>query len=94
MLSQPALHSLMLVGCVVVADQVDLLVGRYCLIDHAQELQPLLVAVFLLTQAEDLAVGDIQRRKQGGRAVAFEIMRQGFAAALLEGKPGWVRSNV
>jgi hypothetical protein len=27
------------------------------------------VAVLLLGQAVDLAVGDIQRRKQGGRAV-------------------------
>lgn len=50
--------------------------------------------MFLLTQPEDFAVCDIQCCKQGGRAVAFEIMRQGFAAALLEGKPGWVRSNV
>ena len=69
MLCQPALHTLMLVGRVVVADQIDFLFGRNGLIDHAQKSQPLLVAVLLLGQAVDLAVGDIQRRKQGGRAV-------------------------
>ena len=46
---QPALDSGMFVGRVVVADQVDFLVGRYRLIDHAQELQPFLMSVFLLT---------------------------------------------
>ena len=57
---QPALHSFMLVGRVVVADQIDFLVGRHGLIDQTQKLEPLLMPVFLLAQAEDLAVGNIQ----------------------------------
>jgi hypothetical protein len=52
---QPALNPCMFVRGVVIADQIDFLVGRYRLIDHAQELQPFLMAVFLLTQAQDLA---------------------------------------
>ena len=46
---QPAFDSSVFVSRVVVADQVDFLVSRYRLIDHAQELQPLLMPVLLLT---------------------------------------------
>jgi hypothetical protein len=42
------LHSFMLVSRVVIADQVDFFVCGDGLIDHAQELQPLLMAVLLL----------------------------------------------
>jgi len=48
MLFQPALNLFMLVGRVVVADQVDFLFGGNGLIDLAQKLQPLLMTVFLL----------------------------------------------
>ena len=60
---------------------VYILVGWHGLIDHAQEPQPLLMSVFLLTQSEDLAVGDIQRGKQGGCAVALVVGRHGCATA-------------
>ena len=46
--AQPALHSLMLVGGVVVADQVDVFACGYGPVDHAQEPQPLLMTVLLL----------------------------------------------
>ncbi len=46
---EPALDSGMFVSRVVVADQVDFLLGRYRFIDHAQELEPFLMPVFLLT---------------------------------------------
>ena len=49
---QPALHLFMFVRRVVIADQIDFLVGSNGLIDHAQELQPLLMTVFLLAQAK------------------------------------------
>jgi len=85
---QPAFDSGMFVGRVVVADQVDFLVGRYRLIDHAQEPKLFLMAVFLLAQAEDLAIGGVQRGEQGGRAVALVIVGHGCAAALLHGQAG------
>ena len=43
---QPALHSFMFVGGVVIADQVDFFAGGYRLIDHAQKPQPLLMRCF------------------------------------------------
>src|ERR1035441_4690876 len=42
---QPALDARMFVRRVVVADQVDFLPCRDCLIDHAQEAKPLLMAM-------------------------------------------------
>lgn len=56
---QPALNTRMLVGRVVIADQINLLAGRDRLIDHAQKLQPFLMAVHLLAQAEYFAVGGV-----------------------------------
>ena len=73
-------------GLVVVVDQLDFLFRRNSLIDYAQKLQPLLMAMFLLARSEELAISDIQRRKRGGLAVALVIVRHGLAAALLEGK--------
>jgi hypothetical protein len=87
-LFQPALHPFLLVRRVVVADQIDLLVGRNSLIDHAQKPQPLLMTVFLLAQAKDLAAGDIQRSEQGGCAVALVVMGHRLAAAFLESQAG------
>lgn len=47
-LLQPALYVFVFVGRVVIADQVDFLASRHCLIDHAQEAKPLLMPVLLL----------------------------------------------
>jgi len=54
---QPALDSFMLCRGVVVADQINVFVCGDGLIDHAQEAQPLLMAVLLLAQTVDLAIG-------------------------------------
>ncbi len=48
MTDQPALYAFMLVGRVVVADQVDLLAFGNGLVDQTQELQPLLMSMPLL----------------------------------------------
>lgn len=72
---QPALHFGVLMGGVVIADQVQLSVGRNGLVNQAEKLEPFLMAMPLLTKAKDLAVGRIQRGKQSGRAVALVIMR-------------------
>src|ERR1035441_1529819 len=73
----------MFVGRVVIADQIYFLVCGYGLIDQAQELEPLLMAVLLLAQAVDLAIGGVERGEQGGCAVPFVVMRHGGAATLL-----------
>ena len=62
--SKPTLDTRMLVRGVVVADDVDLLVGIDRLIDPTQELQPLLMAMALLAQTIDLAGSRVERRKE------------------------------
>src|ERR1019366_6717571 len=87
-LLQPALYVFVLVRRVVIADQVDLLAGRHGLIDHTQEAEPLLMPVLLLAQAEDLAIGGVERSKQGRRSIALIVVRHGGAAALLHRQTG------
>jgi len=88
MASHPALHPFMFVGCVIVADDVDLLFARDGLVDQAQELQPLVMTVALLAQVVDLAGGGVESGEQHGCAIALVIVRHGLAAPLLEGKTG------
>ena len=52
---EPALHTGMLVGRVVVADEINLLFCGDGLIHHTQEVQPFLMAVSLLAQAVDFS---------------------------------------
>ena len=85
---QPALHFGVLMGGVVIADQVKLPVGRDGLVDEAEKLEPLLVAMPLLAQAKDLAVGGIQSGEQGGRAVAFVVVGHSGAASALQRQAG------
>src|SRR5260370_37828518 len=54
-LLQPELYVFVFVRRVVIADQVDFLSSRHCLIDHTQEAEPLLMPVLLLAQAEGAA---------------------------------------
>jgi len=81
-LFEPALHVFMFVRCIVVTDKVNLFVSGNCLIDHAQEAKPFLMAMLLLTQAEDLAISRVESGEQGGRAVALVVKRHGGATAL------------
>lgn len=88
---QPAIYPFMLVGRVVVADRVDVLALGNSLVDQAPELEPLLMAVALLTQAKEFAVERVERSKQCRRAVALVVVRHGLAAPLLQGQP-WLSS--
>ena len=54
MASEPALHLRMFVRRVVVDDHVDLLASRDHIIDHAQELQPFLMAVPVVAHGDHL----------------------------------------
>ena len=69
-------------------------VGRNELVDQAEKLEPFLVAMPLLAQAKDFAVGRIQRGKQSGRTVSFVVMRRGGAASELQRQagPGTIQS--
>ncbi len=77
----------MLVHGVVVGDQMQRLVFGCLTIDLAQELQPLGVAMALLTLGDDLAVEHVERGKQRGRTIALVVMRHRGGAALLQWQP-------
>ena len=84
----------MLVGAVVIADDMDLFVSRHGLVDQAQELQPFVMAMALLTEVIDLAGSSVQRRKQGSGSVAFVVVGHGLCPRpFFIGRPGWVRSR-
>ena len=70
MLFEPRLNVGMLVGGVVVADEMEVFVLRGFPVDLAQELQPLGVAVALGTARDHRTIQGAHRREQGGRAVS------------------------
>ena len=85
---QPALDLGVLMRGVVVPDQVELPIQGDGLVDQEEKLEPFLMAMPLLAQAEDFAVGRLQRGKQSGRAVAFVVVRHGGPASALPWRAG------
>jgi hypothetical protein len=83
---QPCLHSSMLVGAVVVADQVHIEVLRDIGLDVAQEGQELLVAMLGLALREHGAIGDVQGCKQRGGAMADVVVRDALDIAQAHGQ--------
>ena len=88
MASEPALHLRMLVGRVVVHDHVDLFTSRDHIIDHAQELQPFLMAVPVVAHRNHLAFERVEGGEQRGRAIALVVVGHGSAAAFLHRQAG------
>ena len=83
-LCQPGLHAGMLVRGIVVADEVQLLVlGRFA-VNAAQEREPLLVTVTLLTTANERSVQRIECREQRRRAMALVVMGHARRAPFLQ----------
>ena len=73
----------MLVGGVIVEDDVDGLAGGNLALDGVEEADELLMAVALHAAADHRAVEHVERGEQGGRAVALVIVGHGSGAALL-----------
>src|SRR5512140_189420 len=67
----------MLVGGVVVEDDVDHLAGRHLGLDRVQEADELLMAVALHVAADDGPVEDVERSEQGRGAMALVVVRHG-----------------
>lgn len=84
---QPVLHRRVLMGGVVVGDQVQSLVLGRLAVDFARELQLLNVRVALLALTDDLAVQHVQRGEQRGRAVALIVVRHRLCSPLLQRQP-------
>jgi len=80
-LRQPRPHLCVLVGAVVVDDQVVIQILRDGLLDLAKEAQGLLVPVTRFALGEHLASGHIQSSEQGGGAVADEVVRDALQVA-------------
>ena len=74
----------MLVGDVVVEDDVDHPAGRHLGLDRVQEAHELLMAVALHVAADDGPVEDVERSKQGRGAMALVVVRHGAEPALLQ----------
>ena len=83
----PCFDLRMLVGGVVVADDVNLLVRRDVIGNMLQESEPLLMPVAVHALADDSTVGNIHGGKERCYSVALVVMSHSLTSALLERKP-------
>ena len=84
--SKPAFYFRMLVGAVVVNDQMDVQVGRSIRINVSKELEKLLMAMSCFVLSEDLAGGDIKSGEESGCAMTDVIMTDAFNVSQPHGK--------
>ena len=83
-LGQPLLNDGMLVGGIVVGDQMQRLVfGRFA-VNFLEEFEPLHMGVALLACADERAVQSIHGSEQGRGSIAHVIVRHGFSAPLFQ----------
>jgi hypothetical protein len=88
MIDEPLQDHWVLVGGVVVEDGVDHLACRNRALNGVEELDELLVPVLRHAATDNCAVEDVERGEQGGRAVAFVVVRHGSAFARLQRQAG------
>lgn len=83
---QPLVHGQMLLGGVVVGDQVQLLGRQRLPFDLRQELQPFEVSMALFAPGDNLAIEYVQCREQRGGTLALVlvILSHRRSAALLQ----------
>ena len=84
---QPSPHLGVLVGGVVVEDDMDDFAGRDLRLDGVEEADELLMAVALHAATDHLAFEHVESGKQRGRAMPLVIVRQGAGPALLHWQP-------
>src|ERR1035438_5261047 len=80
----PAFDLLVLMGGVVIADEVNLLAGGCVTANPVKKSNPFLMAVPVHTSSNDLAIGGIHGREQRGGSVSLVIMGHGLATPFLE----------
>ncbi len=85
---EPGAHLGVLVGGVVVEDDVDGLAGRHLGVDGVEEADELLMPVALHVPADDGAVEHVEGGEQRRRAVALVVVGHGAEPALLHGQAG------
>jgi len=88
---EPGFNLFVLMGGVVVADDMDVLSLGNIAADQVEKANPFLVAMLFHAGANDFAAEGIHCGEQRGCAIALVIMGHCLAAALLERKP-WLSS--
>jgi len=87
MSSHPGFYARMLVGRVIVHDQMKVQLGRSFRIDFFEEADEFLMAVSRHAVSDHFSIKHAEGRKQRGCAVAFVIVRHGPAASLFHREP-------
>ena len=87
-LREPRSHLRVLVGGIVVADQMQFFALARLALNLAQEVEPFAVTVVLITAGDDRTIEGIERREQGRGAVTLVVMSLGGRTASLQGSPG------
>jgi hypothetical protein len=88
MFHEPLLDLRVLVGGIVIADQMQLFAFGRLTLNLAQEVEPLAVTVVLITTGDDRTIKGIERREQGRGAVTLVVMSLGGRTTSLQGQPG------
>ena len=84
--AEPGFHPRVRVGPVIVHDQMQIELGRRLGVDCLEEPDEFLVPMPRHAVADDFPIEHAQGRKQGGRAVAFVVVRHRSTAAFLQRK--------
>ena len=82
MACEPAAYLWVLVGSIVVEDDMERLVGRHLALDGVEKADEFLMPVVLHAAPDDPAFKDIESGEQGCRTVALVIVGHGGAAPL------------
>ena len=83
---EPFVDLWVLMGGIIVEDDVDGLLGRNLRLDLVEETDELLMPMLLHAASNDLAFEHIEGGKQGGGAVALIVVGHGGGASLLQGQ--------
>src|SRR5690606_36458904 len=85
-LLEPLLHLRVIMGGVVVEDQMEVPICRSLSVDELQELQPFLMAMTILALPDQGTIGHVQRRKERGSAMAHIVMGHSSGPSFLQGQ--------
>ena len=84
---QPGADLGLLVGGIIVEDDMDRLVSRHLGLDGIEETDEFLMPVPLHVAPDHRSIQHVERGEQGGGAIAFIVVRHGGAAPALERQP-------
>ena len=86
--SEPSSDLWMLMGCVVVDDEMDVELVRHIVLDVAQEGEELLMTMTGFALGDDRAVEHVEGSEQSGGAVALVVVGDAFDITKPQGKHG------